>query len=50
MPPRSSWFPGILGPACRDWDLAYALIVSRVVAPELHGFASNGSAPVPYRS
>jgi hypothetical protein len=26
-------FPGLLGPACRERDLAYALIVSRVVAP-----------------
>jgi hypothetical protein len=27
-------FPGILGPACRERDLAYALIISRVVAPK----------------
>ena len=26
--------PALLGPACRDRDLAYALIVSRVVAPK----------------
>jgi Transposase DDE domain len=26
--------PGLLGPACRERDLAYALIVSRVVAPK----------------
>ena len=26
--------PGLLGPACRQRDLAYALIVSRVVAPK----------------
>ena len=25
--------PGLLGPACRERDLAYALIVSRVVRP-----------------
>jgi hypothetical protein len=26
-------FPALLGPACRERDLAYALIISRVVAP-----------------
>lgn len=26
-------FPGLLGPACRERDLAYALIISRVVHP-----------------
>jgi hypothetical protein len=30
---RQLGFPGILGPACRERDLAYALVVSRVVAP-----------------
>ena len=30
---RQLGFPGVLGPACRERDLAYALIVSRVVAP-----------------
>jgi hypothetical protein len=27
------WFAELLGPACRERDLAYALVVSRVVAP-----------------
>jgi hypothetical protein len=31
---RQLGFPGILGPACRERDLAYALIVSRVVTPK----------------
>jgi hypothetical protein len=31
---RQLGFPQILGPACRDRDLAYALIVSRVVRPK----------------
>jgi hypothetical protein len=30
---RQLGVPGLLGPACRERDLAYALIVSRVVAP-----------------
>ena len=30
---RQLGFPDLLGPACRERDLAYALIVSRVVAP-----------------
>ena len=30
---RGLGFPGLLGSACRERDLAYALIVSRVVAP-----------------
>jgi hypothetical protein len=30
---RQLGFPALLGPACRERDLAYALIVSRVVAP-----------------
>ena len=32
-PPRQLGFPALLGPACRERDLAYALIISRVVAP-----------------
>ena len=31
---RTLGLPGMLGPACRDRDLAYALIVSRVVRPK----------------
>ena len=31
---RQLGFPALLGPACRERDLAYALIVSRVVAPK----------------
>jgi len=27
-------FPALLGPACRERDLAYALVISRVVAPK----------------
>ena len=30
---RQLGLPGLLGPACRDRDLAYALVISRVVAP-----------------
>ena len=30
---RQLGLPGLLGPACRERDLAYALIISRVVAP-----------------
>jgi len=30
---RRLGLPGLLGPACRERDLAYALVVSRVVAP-----------------
>jgi hypothetical protein len=31
---RQLGLPGLLGPACRERDLAYALIISRVVAPK----------------
>ena len=31
---RQLGLPGLLGPACCERDLAYALIVSRVVAPK----------------
>ena len=32
-PGRPAGFPQLLGPPCPDRDLAYALIISRVVAP-----------------
>src|SRR6266536_2802796 len=30
---RQLGLPGLLGPPCRERDLAYALVISRVVAP-----------------
>ena len=48
---RQLGLPALLGPPCRERDLAYALIVSRVVAPRpklatLAGGMTSPSAPI----
>ena len=40
-PPASSGCRGLLGPACRERDLAYTLVVSRVVAQIEYGLLAD---------